>query len=74
METPKPVKFILLLPGLLALVAAFALLISFPVMWLVNYILSEEALRAVFGGPLDIFKALLLTMTCGILFQSRSAK
>lgn len=54
----------------LALWFGIAALLALPVMWIVNYVLSEPALIAIFGGPIGFWKAFWLIFVCGILFKS----
>ncbi len=52
------------------LVLAILLAIAFPFMWLLNYVLSDVALVAVFGEPVTYWKAFCLIFLCGFLFKS----
>jgi uncharacterized membrane protein len=63
-------KFIGVVVFGLVLIFVLAFLMAFPTMWLVNYILSDTALVAVFGGPLTFWKALALNFVCSLLFKS----
>ena len=55
-------------------IAAIAACMALPVMWIVNYVFSDEALVAVFGGPLSFGKALLLNLLCCALFKNTITK
>ena len=66
---------ILIVAFLFALsMAAIAACMAVPVMWIVNYVLSDEALIAMFGGPLNFGKALLLNLLCCALFKNTIPK
>lgn len=54
------------------IVMAFVLscVLAVPTMLLVNYVFSEAALMAVFGGAIGFWKAFWLNFLCGILFKS----
>lgn len=63
-------KFIFMLVTVLTV---FALIASFPTMWLVNFLLTDEVLHRIFGGPLTPYKAFWLFFTCHFLFGGRFA-
>jgi hypothetical protein len=53
-----------------ALVVVFALLMTFPTMWLVNYLFTPAVILSLFGTTaLTFWKALWLNMFCGIIFK-----
>lgn len=54
------------------IITLFVVAAAFLIMWLVNYVLSEAALVAVFGGPLDFWKAFCLSVTCNLLMRART--
>jgi hypothetical protein len=54
-------------------IAVVAIIIAYPVMWLVNYLVTPSALIAVFGLPaLTFWKAFWLNFLCATLFKSTS--
>ena len=57
---------------LVAIMAVVAALMAIPTMLLVNWLLSETALVAVFGGPLGFWQALGLHFLCCLLFKSNN--
>ena len=63
----KIVGALVLAAILIFVVAAF---MAIPVMLLVNYIFSEAAIIAVFGGPIEFWKAFWLNFLCGMLFKT----
>ena len=53
------------------LIVGLSLLLAFPTMWLVNYLIAPSALTAVFGiSALTFWKAFWLNFLAGILFKS----
>lgn len=53
------------------LIVGLSLLLAFPTMWLVNYLIAPSALTAVFGiSALTFWKAFWLNFLAGILFRS----
>lgn len=51
--------------------ALYAVLLGFPVMWLMNYIFPPQMLVPVFGiVQFTFWKAFWLNSLCGILFKS----
>lgn len=50
--------------------ALFGLFTAFIVKLSVNYLLTPETLKAVFGGPLSYWKAYVLSFTTSLLFKS----
>lgn len=60
--------------AVLILIVVVALIMALPTMWLANYVLSPEALAAVFGGPLTVLKALALNVLCAILIRTSASK
>ena len=56
---------------LLVIVSFGALVIGLPVMWIVNYLFTQQVLMAVFGIPqLTFWKAFWIANLTGLLFQS----
>ena len=56
---------------LLVIVSFVALVIGLPVMWIVNYLFTQQVLMAVFGIPqLTFWKAFWIANLTGLLFQS----
>lgn len=56
-----------------AVICVVAVVMALPTMLIVNYVFSDAALVAVFGGPLTFWKAFWLNFLCGILFKSSSS-
>jgi hypothetical protein len=56
---------------LLVIVSFVALVIGLPVMWIVNYLFTQQILMAVFGVPqLTFWKAFWIANLTGLLFKS----
>ncbi len=54
----------------LVVVVALSLLMAWPIMLITNYLFTTAVLVAVFGGPLTLWKALLLNILMSLLFGS----
>lgn len=63
----KVVGAILIVMVLVFIVAA---ILALPMMLLINYIFSEAALIAVFGGSIGFWKAFWLNFLAGMLFKT----
>lgn len=63
----KVVGAILVVCVIVFIVAA---IFALPMMLLVNYIFSDAALLAVFGGPIGFWKAFWLNFLAGMLFKT----
>lgn len=62
--------------GLLAIfvVAALALFMALPVMWIVNYLFTPAVLASVFGvHVIGFWQAFWLNFLCGALFRNSSS-
>jgi hypothetical protein len=58
---------------LLVVISFVAFVIGLPVMWIVNYLFTQQILMAVFGIPqLTFWKAFWLAELTGLLFTSSS--
>lgn len=57
------------------IVVAAAFIVGFPVMLMINYLFSEQALEFVFGSAkIGFWKAFWVSILCGILVGSSSSK
>lgn len=57
----------------IGLVVLMALLMTFPVMWLVNYLFLPSVIHSLFGvWSFDFWHALWLSTLCSCLFKSSS--
>lgn len=57
----------------IALGIGFALLLAYPTLWVVNYLITPGILIKIFGIPaLTFWKAFWLNFLCGSLFKSTS--
>ena len=66
----KALGFVVLL---LVIISFVAFVIGLPVMWIVNYLFTQQILMAVFGIPqLTFWKAFWLANLTGLLFKSSS--
>lgn len=55
----------------LAIIAVFALLVGYPVKWLLNYVFTPQALLAAFGvAKVGFWRAYWLSWLCSILVKS----
>ncbi|MGB7957236.1 MAG: hypothetical protein WCF77_00110 [Minisyncoccia bacterium] len=64
----KVVGAFVFLVGILVIVG---LLMGYPVMWLMNYLIAPTALQAVFGiSQMTFWKAFWLNVLCGLLFKT----
>ena len=60
--------------GFLSLLFIIAVIFSYPMMWIVNYLFTASLLTAVFGiSKLTVLKALVLNLFFGLVV-SRSSK
>jgi hypothetical protein len=58
---------------LLVVISFVAFVIGLPVMWIVNYLFTQQVLMAVFGIPqLMFWKSFWLAVLTGLLFKSSS--
>jgi hypothetical protein len=55
------------------LIFGLSVLMAYPTMWLVNYLITPSALLSLFGiAQLTFWKAFWLNFLCGFLFKSTS--
>jgi hypothetical protein len=60
--------------GYMAMVVALAVIMAFPVKWLVNYVFTDAVRLTVFGvAQITVWRALALNILCGFLFKSSSS-
>jgi hypothetical protein len=51
-------------------VAVLSFLLAYPVKWTVNYLFTPAVLISLFGGPLSVGKAWILSFVCHTLFKT----
>lgn len=69
MKADDVLAAIIAFPFALLLFIGLSALLSLPTMWVLNYVLSQQALVFFFGGPLVFLKAWGLNFVCGLLFR-----
>jgi hypothetical protein len=69
----KIFAYILGVIGIIALMAGFALLLTYPTMWALNYVFTPAILLALFGmAKLTFWKTFVLSWIVSLLFKSTS--
>jgi hypothetical protein len=58
---------------IIAVAAMFSVLWAFPIKWSVNYLFEPAVLYTVFGGPLTLGKAWVLSFLANSFFKSTSS-
>ena len=59
--------------GVIALIVGLALLAAFPLMWMINYLVTPSVLVALFGiSKLTFWKTVALSIVSGWLFKGTS--
>ena len=60
--------------GVVALIVGLALVLAFPIMWLINYTFTTSVLLALFGVPqITFWKTVALSIVTGSLFKGSSS-
>lgn len=56
--------------GVLAVLAGIVLLLTFPLMWAINYVFTASVLLALFGvSQITFWKTFVLSFATGVLFK-----
>lgn len=67
-------KIIFTVIGGMAIAFICAVLMGYPTMWLVNYVLTPSVILSLFGTTqITFWKAFALNVLCSVLFQSSSS-
>jgi hypothetical protein len=69
----KIAAYIIGVLGILAALVVIGLLLTYPLMWAINYVFTTSVLLAVFGVPqITFWKTFLLSFVTGWLFKGNS--